>query len=348
MENEMDKLVQEKNFSMEAIIVTTIPIVTTAVPSTSAIPFDTTLPTTLETTLVTESFIAVAHPSDEASKLIKAMHDMSIQTNEINRLKDQIKSLEDEKKLAQIMHKDETQKSNRLTERIQKLEKELTLKEPPAQEKQQLWANIINSVNDIWPSIQVIFEQKDLIKEATKAIQRVKEELGIKLEEANEIIKFLNSKNKQKLEDICISDRTETILEVNKVITKRNLMVQLEDKCQNMELAITRFMVKFDLLRQKGLPNPLVIIDRLMRHEDYDKKIREVAKEQTNSSTMKGIPTRKVLYQTFENLFYLHYEVKYLFINKPTFSKYTKADEIFKRMVKIKLLDAETWEKLND
>ena len=63
-----------------------------------------------------------------------------------------------------------------------------------------MWANIIESVNDIWPSIQVIYEQKDLIKVASEAIQKIKEEMGKKLEETNEIIKSLNSKNKQELE----------------------------------------------------------------------------------------------------------------------------------------------------
>ena len=82
-------------------------------------------------------------------------------------------------------------------------------------------------------------------------------------------------------------------------------MMQLEDKCQTMELAIGRFMVTFDALRQKGQPNPLVINEKLMLHEDYDKRIKEVAKEKANSSSMKGMPTGKVLYQTFENLFYL-------------------------------------------
>ena len=70
----------------------------------------------------------------------------------------------------------------------------------------------------------------------SEAIHKVKEELGKKPEEANEIIKYLNSKNKQELEEIGISDRTETILEVRKVISKRNLMVQLEDKCQTWSL----------------------------------------------------------------------------------------------------------------
>ena len=78
---------------------------------------------------------------------------MSIQINEINRLKEQLKSLEDEKKLAQIMHKNEEHKENRLAKKLMKLEKDLTLKEPMAQAKKQLWANIIESVNDIWPSI---------------------------------------------------------------------------------------------------------------------------------------------------------------------------------------------------
>ena len=78
------------------------------------------------------------------------------------------------------MHKNETQKTSKLNERIQKLEKQLTLKEVLAQAKQLLWANIIDSVNDIWPSIQVIFEQTNLVKEVGEAIQRVRAKFGQK------------------------------------------------------------------------------------------------------------------------------------------------------------------------
>ena len=116
-------------------------------------------------------------------------------------------------------------------------------------------------------------------------------------------------------------------------------MTQLEDKCQTMELVVNRFMNKFDVLRQKGLPNPLVINDKLMRHEDYDKKIREVAKETSNNSAMKGVPTGKVILHTLENFIFFQHEVNHLFVNKPTFSKYTMADKIYRRMVKIKLPD---------
>jgi len=115
-----------------------------------------------------------------------------------------------------------------------------------------------------------------------------------------------------------------------------------------MKLAVNRFFGKFDVLRQKGLPNPLVINDKLMKHEDYDKKMREVAKETSNNSSMKGVPTGKVLLQTLENFFYLQHEVNHMFVNKLAFSKHREADDIYRRMMKIKLPDEETWEKWCD
>ena len=83
-------------------------------------------------------------------------------------------------------------------------------------------------------------------------------------EEEARINHFLNSKIKYELQELEIPDRTGTILEVKSVLTKRNLMLNLEDQCQAMQLAIDRFMVKFEFLRQKSLPNPLVINDNLM------------------------------------------------------------------------------------
>jgi len=143
------------------------------------------------------------------------------------------------------------------------------------------------------------------MKQPIEAIQRVKAELGDMTEEAARIIHFLNSKNKYELQELEIPNKTGTILEVKRVLTKRTSMLNLEDKCQTMQLAINRFMVKFEILRQKCLPNPLVINNKLMTQEDYNRKIQEVARDQVNTSSMKGIPIGKVLYQTFENLFYL-------------------------------------------
>lgn len=81
-----------------------------------------------------------------------------------------------------------------------------------------------------------------------------------------------------------------------------------------------------------------------MKPKDYDKNMRKVAKETSNISSMKFVPRGKVLCQTFDNLFYIEHELKHLFVNKPTFAKYTEANEVYKRMVKLKLPDEDAWE----
>jgi len=53
-------------------------------------------------------------------------------------------------------------------ERIKILEKDLKLEKPLGITKEMLWTNTIDSINDIFPSIQVIFEQTELLKLSRK------------------------------------------------------------------------------------------------------------------------------------------------------------------------------------
>ena len=100
------------------------------------------------------------------------------------------------------------------------------------------------------------FEQIGLIKVATKAIQKIKEELGDMPEDATKLIHFLNSKKKYELQELDIEDRTEKNLEVRKVLSKRNLMINLDDKCQNMQVTVDRFMTNFKFQERNGYPVP--------------------------------------------------------------------------------------------
>jgi len=106
---------------------TVIPTVTTVVPSTLAAtlaptaPMATALSTSAQTTSAAGS-TAAASTSEEANRLVKTMKEMSIQTNEMNKL-EKVSSLETDCKLAQIMHKEEQQKAARMNERIKSLEK---------------------------------------------------------------------------------------------------------------------------------------------------------------------------------------------------------------------------------
>jgi len=60
------------------------------------------------------------------------------------------------------------------------------------------------------------------------------------------------------------------------------------------------------------------------------------------------LPTGKVLYDTLENLFFLKHEVKHLFVTKLNFSKYTEAEKIYRRMLKVKLPENEWWVTMTD
>ena len=84
-----------------------------------------------------------------------------------------------------------------------------------------------------------------------------------------------------------------------------------------MQEEINAFMEKFGILQSKGLLSPLVINDKLMRHEDYVEKLAQYANNQasssTSASTPKALPTGRILYDNLENLFYVEHEIKHLF-----------------------------------
>jgi len=72
--------------------------------------------------------------------------------------------------------------------------------------------------------MQIIFEQKELIEKATETIIHESKKLGEMPIEASNIIRFLNYNSKYELQELGISDRTTTIFDIKKVLTKRNLI----------------------------------------------------------------------------------------------------------------------------
>jgi hypothetical protein len=93
-----------------------------------------------------------------------------------------------------------------------------------------------------------MFEQNELLERRKQVVEKIRTELGDMPAQANEIIRFLNSKTREELEELKIEDRTETILEAKKVLTKRGLMLQLEEKIQVMDQGVQKFFHKIDSL----------------------------------------------------------------------------------------------------
>lgn len=73
-------------------------------------------------------------------------------------------------------------------------------------------------------------------------IEEHKVAMKTKAVEATYMIKVLNSKSREELEEIKISDITTTISEIKKVLQKRNLINQLESKCQTLDISVKDFI----------------------------------------------------------------------------------------------------------
>jgi hypothetical protein len=152
--------------------------------------------------------------------------------------------------------------------------------------------------------------------------------------QANEIIKFLNSKTMEELEELKIEDRTKTILEVKIILTKRGLMLQLEEKVQAMDLGLQIFFSKIEALQKKGLPGLKVINDKLMTLPDYKKRLTDVAKDSSKFAGIQGSITSKEFLDALQWDISIQHESQYIFVTKPTFAKYTEMDEVYRRYSK--------------
>jgi hypothetical protein len=212
--------------------------------------------------------------------------------------------------------------------------------------KENIWMDICKSMIEILPLIQIMFEQHDLVQRSKQAIDRIRGELGEMPTEANEIIGFLNFKTKDELEALEIEDKTETILEVKKVLTKRGLILQLEEKTQSMDVGLQRFFGKIDALYKKGLPSVLVINDKQITLSDYKQKIITVAKDGSKFVGIQGNITDKAFLETLQLDLSIQHEIKYIFITKPTFTKYTEMDEVCQRLLKVTIPSQKRWDDL--
>jgi len=140
-----------------------IPIDSIAMPSTLAnalapnLPLVTALPTTGPTS-TTGTSTTTTTSTQKTKELMKFMEEMKIQATEIQKLKEKVTSLEHNYEISQINYTKEERRNRRMTDRIKTSEKDLTFENPLRDMREILWTNIINSINDIWSSIQIISE----------------------------------------------------------------------------------------------------------------------------------------------------------------------------------------------
>jgi len=146
-------------------------------------------------------------------------------------LQAQVNLLQDHQTNTKIFHATELKRAQNEIEAWKKLVVETSIGYTLAHVKEIIWNNIIEEIDEILPCIQIIFELKELMEKAKKNISNINAELGEMPDTFNIIINFLNSKNIYELDDLGVDDRTKTILEVKKVLTKKNLVIHIIEKC---------------------------------------------------------------------------------------------------------------------
>jgi len=237
-----------------------------------------------------------------------------------------------------------------LKERIKELEKELSLDKVTAELKKIIWLNIGQSITDQWHYIETMYEQMDLITKAHREIQRARASLGNMPEIANRMISVLNNRTSAQLAAMGIANRTETVLIVKRVLTLRSLVQTLDRRTQDMQAEVNKFMDKFLILHNRGLPGLLNSAGRLLSHENYAKRVSTFATsqiaEKPSTSEDTGPVTGQIMYNRVENLFFIMNEIKHLFDTPPNFYKYSEADETLDAILRHQLPTQEVWTRL--
>jgi hypothetical protein len=68
------------------------------------------------------------------------------------------------------------------------------------------------------------------------------------------------------------------------VLNKKGLILQLEEKAQNMDIGVQRIFSKIEALQKKGLPNLHVLNGKLMTLSNYKQKNTTMAEDNSKFS----------------------------------------------------------------
>jgi hypothetical protein len=105
-----------------------------------------------------------------------------------------------------------------------------------------------------------------------------------------------------------------------------------------MDLGVQEFFNKIEALQKKGLPGLKVINDKLMTLPNYKKRLADVTKDNSNFLGIQGSITGKAFLDALQFNISIQHEIRYIFITKPTFTKYTEMDEFYRRLLKVNVL----------
>jgi len=103
---------------------------------------------------------------------------MNLQETKISRLKREVESLQELKNSYQTSFHVEKETMEKLKRELQQMKNKTVAGKTLAEAKEKIWMDISGSINDIWPMVQIMFEQNELVLRRRQAIDKIKIELG--------------------------------------------------------------------------------------------------------------------------------------------------------------------------
>ena len=108
------------------------------------------------------------------------------------------------------------------------------------------------------------------------------------VERAKITINFLKFSSEETLQTFKINDRYQTILLLQRVIDKEELIQKVHDKCKVLQEEIKTFYAIFKPLMDKGLPYFWDTENRLLKKDNYDDLIVAKRNDHSNFEDLEG------------------------------------------------------------
>jgi len=113
-----------------------------------------------------------------------------------------------------------------------------------------------------------------------------------------------------------------------------------------MNMGIHRFFSKLEPLYKKGLPNLLIINDKLSTWPDYSAQIMNKARDNSKVTMGRLSMIGRVFLEALSFDLDTQYAISNLFITRPTFARYIEVDEVYKKLMKMNIPSEQRWDKL--
>ena len=179
-------------------------------------------------------------------------------------------------------------------------------------------------------------EESGLERKVEKDVKNTFQELGNIPKKTTKIIKLLNSKSNEELSKKGIKNRTNMVMDIENVFTKRSRIQQTCNKLIPLQSNVEYLSILYKKIIEKGLPECWDKNGNLFSLQNYHKFLIK-AKEDTNKYRgITGMLKGPIIVDLLDEDFLLLWQLRNLFVITPTYERYTEVDISYNKMMNLK------------